>query len=182
VVFSLLIFIADWKASFYDFVLFSSYFFIFFVAFSSFRETNIYINNKNRRGRRGGFDSKYLLRRECFFGLEAPWRFRPKSLLRMPEINISHTSFFFFVHLFMCFSREANLREHKALGSNFCWNFFCNLLFWWWPLGWLHEACSALNFKVNLLLWAYVELQLNLNWIVLDMGLPFVLTSTKLKW
>jgi hypothetical protein len=26
-----------------------------------------------------------LLRRECFFGLEAPWRFRPKSLLRMPE-------------------------------------------------------------------------------------------------
>jgi len=29
----------------------------------------------------------------------------------------------------MCFSREANLREHKALGSNFCWNFFCNLFF-----------------------------------------------------
>jgi hypothetical protein len=37
----------------------------------SFREVNIYINNKNRRGRGGGFDSKYLLRRECFFGLEA---------------------------------------------------------------------------------------------------------------
>jgi hypothetical protein len=40
------------------------------VAISSFSEINIYINN--RRGRRGGFDSKYLLRRECFFGLEAP--------------------------------------------------------------------------------------------------------------
>ena len=26
-----------------------------------------------------------VLIRECFFGLEAPWRFRPKSLLRMPE-------------------------------------------------------------------------------------------------
>jgi len=38
----------------------------------SFREVNTYINNKNRRGRGGGFDSKYLLRRECFFGLEAP--------------------------------------------------------------------------------------------------------------
>jgi hypothetical protein len=35
----------------------------------SFREANKYINNyKNRRGRGGGFDSKYLLRRECFFG------------------------------------------------------------------------------------------------------------------
>jgi hypothetical protein len=42
------------------------------MAFSSFKEINIYINNKNKRGRRGGFDSKYLLRRECFFGLEAP--------------------------------------------------------------------------------------------------------------
>jgi hypothetical protein len=26
-----------------------------------------------------------LLRRECFYGFEAPWRFRPKSLLRMAE-------------------------------------------------------------------------------------------------
>jgi hypothetical protein len=38
----------------------------------SFREVNIYINNyKNRRGRGGGFDSKYLLRRECFFGFRS---------------------------------------------------------------------------------------------------------------
>jgi len=37
----------------------------------SFRDVNICINNKNRRGRGVGFDGKYLLRRECFFGLEA---------------------------------------------------------------------------------------------------------------
>jgi hypothetical protein len=50
------------------------------------------------------------------------------TAMRQPQV--SHTSFFmFFVHLFMCFSQEANLREHKVLGSNFCWNFFCNLFF-----------------------------------------------------
>jgi hypothetical protein len=48
----------------------------------SFREVNIYINNKNMRGRGGGgFDNKYLLRRECFFGLEAPRRFRSLHLV-----------------------------------------------------------------------------------------------------
>jgi len=37
----------------------------------SFREVNIYINNKNMRGKGGGFDSKYLLGRECFFGFRS---------------------------------------------------------------------------------------------------------------
>jgi len=107
--------------------------------------------------------------------------------LRQPQV--SHTSFFilFLFHLFMCFSWEANLRERKVLGSNFCWNFLCNLFFWWWPLGWLHEACSTFNFKVNLLLWAYVfqfktRVAIELKWMVLDLGLLFVLTSTGLKW
>jgi hypothetical protein len=49
--------------------------------------------------------------------------------LRQPQV--SHTSFFCFFcfNLFMCFSQEANLRERKVLGSNFCWNFLCNLFF-----------------------------------------------------
>jgi len=94
VVFSLLIFIGDWKASFmtlFCFPVISLFFWgcgFFLVLFTlapyniySFREVNIYINNKNKWGRGGGFDSKYLLRRECFFGLEAPWRFRSLHLV-----------------------------------------------------------------------------------------------------
>jgi hypothetical protein len=106
------------------------------------------------------------------------------SRIAMRQPQVSRTSFFvFFFHLLMCFSQEANLREHKVLGSNFCRNFLCNLLFRWWPLGWLHEACSALNFKVNLLLWAYVfRVATELKWMVLDLGLLFVLTSIGLKW
>jgi hypothetical protein len=41
------------------------------------------------------------------------------SRISMRQPQVSHTSFFF--HLFICFSQEANLREHKVLGSNFCW-------------------------------------------------------------
>jgi hypothetical protein len=109
-----------------------------------------------------------------------------RSAMRQPQV--SHASFFcFFFHLLMCFSQEANLREHKVLGSNFCWNFLCNLFFRWWPLGWLHEACSVLNFKVNLLLWTYVfqfktRFATELKWMVLDLGLLFVFTSIGLKW
>jgi len=66
------------------------------------------------------------------------------SRIAMRQPQVSHTSFFcFFFHLLMCFSQEANLREHKVLGSNFCWNFLCNFFFWWWPLGWLHGSMSC---------------------------------------
>jgi len=51
----------------------------------SFREVNIYINNKNKNRR---FDIKYLLKRECFSGLEAPWRFRSKSLLKRGSLHL----------------------------------------------------------------------------------------------